>query len=176
MRIAIIVGRSSPASICVSAPPDLKKCMVNAVGSPALRVYTLSAFVISVADKGIFPPNGYSRVRCWEIFGKGYLSVMFQPSADCSSYRARGHTLSVAFYGHGMIGAASHQLSPLKLKRRPRSFGGLNMRCMSVRLSPSPRFVVLNATVNRAMSLSKLSYRKGPVWVDMCTMIAVRWL
>ena len=30
----IIVGRSSPAGARISAPPDLKKCMVNVVRSP----------------------------------------------------------------------------------------------------------------------------------------------
>ena len=53
-----------------------------------------------------------------------------------------------------MIGAVSHRLSLLKVMVEAASFGGLNMRCMSVRLSPSPRFVVLNATVSRAISLA----------------------
>ena len=43
----ITVGRSSPGSARVSAPPDLKECMVNVVRSPVLRACTLSAFVIS---------------------------------------------------------------------------------------------------------------------------------
>ena len=51
----ITVGRSSPARSRVSAPPDLKECMVNAVRSPALRACTLSVFVISGADMGVFP-------------------------------------------------------------------------------------------------------------------------
>ena len=38
----ITVGRSSPAHARVSAPPDLKECMVNAVRSPALRACTLA--------------------------------------------------------------------------------------------------------------------------------------
>ena len=45
---------SSPVSARVSAPPDLKECMVNAVLSPALRACTLSAFVISGADMDVF--------------------------------------------------------------------------------------------------------------------------
>ena len=73
---------------------------------------------------------------------------------------------SVVLDGHGMIDAVSHRRSSLgikEVKKRPRSFGGLIKRCISVRLSLSLRFVVLNATtVNRAMSLVKLSYRKGP--------------
>ena len=50
----------------------------------------------------------------WEIFGKGHASGVFQPSADCF-YGARGDTLCVVFYGHGMIGAASHRLSPWEI-------------------------------------------------------------
>ena len=53
-----------------------------------------------------------------------------------------------------MIGAVSHRLSPLEFKSETASFGDLNMRCMSVRLSPSSRLVVLNATVSRAMPMA----------------------
>ena len=109
----IIVGRSSPTSARVSAPPDRKKCVVNAVRSPALRA--CSAFGIYGADMGGFPPLGVPVFGRWEIFGKRYASVIFQPSADCS-YGARGHTLSIIFYGYGMIGAASHRLFPLETK------------------------------------------------------------
>ena len=92
----------------------------------------------------------------WEIFGKTCASVVFQLSADCS-YGAHRHTLSVIFYGHGMIGAVSHRLFPLGIKAEALSFGGLNVRCMSVRrLSPSPRLVVLNATARRAISLANV--------------------
>ena len=49
----ITVERFSPASACISAPPDLKECVENAVRSPALRVRTFSAFVISGADMGV---------------------------------------------------------------------------------------------------------------------------
>ena len=52
-----------------------------------------------------------------------------------------------------MIGVVPHRLPPLKIKAEAASFGGLNMRCMSVRLSPSPRVAILNATVSRAISL-----------------------
>ena len=83
----------------------------------------------------------------WKIFGKRHASIVFQLNADFS-HGARGHILSVVFYGHGMIGAISHRLSLLEIKAEATSFGGLNMRCMSVRLSPSPRFAVLNATVS----------------------------
>ena len=51
----ITVGRSFPASARVSVLPDLKECMVNAVRSPALRACSLSAFVVSGADIGVFP-------------------------------------------------------------------------------------------------------------------------
>ena len=64
----IIVGRSSPASARVSALPDLKECMVNAVRSPALRACTFSVFPLMVVPV----------VGRWEIVGKRYL-------ASCSS-------------------------------------------------------------------------------------------
>ena len=54
----ITLGRSSPASARVDAPPDLKECMVSAVRSPALRVCTLSIFVVSGADMVVFPLMG----------------------------------------------------------------------------------------------------------------------
>ena len=91
--------------------------------------------------------------RC-EIFGKRYVSsVAFQSSADFSC-GARSHTFSVVFYGHERIGAVSHRLSPLEFIAEAASFDGVNMGCMSIRLSPSNRFVVLNATVSRAVSLA----------------------
>ena len=145
----INVGRSSPASGRVSAPSDRKTCVVNAVCSPSLRA--CSAIGISGADMEVFPLMDVPVFGRWEIFGKRYASFVFQPSADCS-YGARGHTLDVVFHGHGMIGAVSHRLFPLETKVEAASFGGLNMRCMSIRLS---RFVMLNATVSRAMSLAK---------------------
>ena len=66
----ITVGRSSPASARVSAPPDLKKCMVNAVRSPVLRACTFSAFVIYVADMGVFPLMGVPVFGRQKILGK----------------------------------------------------------------------------------------------------------
>ena len=77
----ITVGRSSPASARVSAPPDLKECMGNAVRSPALRACTLSAFVVSGADMGVFPLMGAPVFGRRKILGKRYPCVMFQPSA-----------------------------------------------------------------------------------------------
>ena len=147
----INVSRSSPASTRVRAPSDRKKCVVNAVYFPALRA--CSAFGISGADMGVVPLMDVPAFCRWEIFGKRYASVVFQPSAECS-YGARGHALSVVFYDHEMIGAVSHRISPLEIKAEAASFGGINMCCMSVRLSPSPRFVVLNVTVSRAISLA----------------------
>ena len=73
----IIVDRSSPGSARVSPSPDLKECMVNAARYPALRACTLSAFVISGADMGVFPLMGGPVFGRWEIFEKGYPSVMF---------------------------------------------------------------------------------------------------
>ena len=77
----ITVGRSSPASARVNAPPDLKECMVNAVRSPALRACTMSAFVIYGADMGVFPLMGAAVFGRREILGKRYPCVIFQPSA-----------------------------------------------------------------------------------------------
>ena len=77
----ITVFRSSPASARVSASPDLKKCMANAVRSPALRACTFSAFVISGADMDVFPLMGVPVFGRQEVLGKRYPCVMFQPSA-----------------------------------------------------------------------------------------------
>ena len=109
----IIVGRSSPKGARVSVPSSRKKCVVNAVRFPALRA--CSAFGISGADIGAFLLMDVPAFGRWEIFGKRYASVVFQLSVDCS-YGVRGHTVSVVFYGNGMIGAVSH-LSHSKPKR-----------------------------------------------------------
>ena len=77
----ITFGRPSPASARVSAPPDLKECMVNVVHSPVLRACTFSVFVVSRADMGVFPLMGVPVFGYREILGKRYPSVMFQPSA-----------------------------------------------------------------------------------------------
>ena len=66
----ITVGRSPPVSARVSAPPGLKEFMVRAVRSPALRACTLSAFVISGADMGVFPLMGAPVFGRLEILGK----------------------------------------------------------------------------------------------------------
>ena len=144
----IIVGRSSPKGSCVSAPFDRKMCVANAVRFPALRA--CSAFGISGADMGAFLLMDVSAFGRWEIFGKRHASVVYQLSAVCS-YRERGHTVRVVFYGHGVIGAVSHRISPFEIKAKDASSGGLKLRCMSVRLNPSPRFVELNDTVSRAI-------------------------
>ena len=85
----ITVGRSSPSRYRVSAPPDLKECMVNAVRSPALRACTLSAFVISGADMGVFPLMGAPVFGRREILGKRYPCVMFQPAQSLLRCTAR---------------------------------------------------------------------------------------
>ena len=77
-----------------------------------------------------------------------------QGQLDVDAFNLFFYTLSVVFHGHGMIGAVLHRLSPLEIKSEAASFGDLNMRCMNVRLSPSSRLVVLNATVSRAMSMA----------------------
>ena len=69
----ITVGRSSPASARVRAPPDLKECMVNTVRSPALRACTLSAFVISGAYMSACPLMDVPVFGRREILGKRYL-------------------------------------------------------------------------------------------------------
>ena len=117
----ITVGRSSPASARVSAPPDLKECMVNAMRSPALRACSLSAFVISGADMGVFPLMGAPVFGRREIVGKSYPCVMSQRSPYCDvlldcSYGTCGHTLSVVLYCHEVIGAVSHRRPPLEIK------------------------------------------------------------
>ena len=157
----ITVGRSSPVSARVGAPPDLKECMVNAVRSPALRACTLRAFVISDAEMDVFSLMGAPVFGRLEILGKRYPCVMFQPSAVPTAMYC-----STALMGHVVIrlvsystvmrwSAPSRIVFPYwKLKRKPHSFGSRNTRCMSVRLNPSPLFKVLNATVNRAISLA----------------------
>ena len=94
----ITVGRLSPASTRVSAPPDLKECMVNAVHSPALRACTLSAFVISGADMDVFPLMGAPVIGRREILGKRYPCVMFQPNAVPTAMYC-----STAYMGHVVI-------------------------------------------------------------------------
>ena len=157
----ITVGRSSPVSARVSAPPDPKECMVNAVRSLVFRACTLSAFVISGADMGVFPLMGTPVFGRLEILGKRYPCVMFQPSAVptamyCST-ALMGHAVRrlVSYSTVMRWSAPSRIVFPhWKLKRKPHSFGSHNMRCMSGRLNPSPFFKVLNATVNRAISLA----------------------
>ena len=66
----------------LSGPSDLKECMVNAVRSPALRACTLSTFVISDADMGVFPLMVVLVFGRRELLGKKrYPCVMFHPSA-----------------------------------------------------------------------------------------------
>ena len=66
----ITVGRSYPANARVSAPPDLKECMVNAVRSSASRACTFSAFVISDANMVASPLMGVPVFGRREILGK----------------------------------------------------------------------------------------------------------
>ena len=54
---------------------------MSAVRFPALRACTLSAFVLSGADMGVFPLMGAPVFGCQEILGKRHPRVMFQPSA-----------------------------------------------------------------------------------------------
>ena len=99
----ITVGRASPSRARISAPPDLKECMVNAVRSPALRACTLSAFVISGADMGIFPLMGAPVIGRREILGKRYPCVMFQPGAVPTALYC-----STAHMGHVVICLVSY--------------------------------------------------------------------
>ena len=116
--------------------------MVNAVRSLALCACTLSAFVISGADMGVF-----LLIPCLTVVRsseKGTLaSCSSQRSPYCDvlldcSYGTCGHTLSVVLYCREVIGAVSHRLPPLEIRRKSLSFGSRNMRCVSVRLNPSP--------------------------------------
>ena len=79
----IIASRSSRASADVNVSPDLKEWMVNTTHSPSLRVWTLSALVMSGADMGVFPVMGVPVFGRWEIVEERHSSVMFQPSAEC---------------------------------------------------------------------------------------------
>ena len=111
----IAVGRSSPASARVSAPPDLKECMVNAGRSPALRPCTLSAFVISGADIGVFPLMGAPVFGRREILGKRYPYVMFQlsavPIAIYCSTAPMGHAvIRLVSYSTVMRGSAPSRI------------------------------------------------------------------
>ena len=99
----ITVGRASPSRGRVSTPPDLKECMVNAVRSPALRACTLSTFVTSGADLGIFPLMGAPVFGCREILGKRYPCVMFQPGAVPTAMYC-----STALMGHMVIRLVSY--------------------------------------------------------------------
>ena len=108
----LTVGRSSPVSARVIAPPALKECMVNAVRSPALRACILSAFCL--------PPNGCTCVWPSRDPRKEVplRHVPAQRSPHCDvlldcSYGACGHTLSVVLYCHEVVGAVSHCLPPL---------------------------------------------------------------
>ena len=79
--------------------------MVNAARFPALRACTLSAFVISGADMGVFPLMGFPVFARREIFGKRYPCVMFHPSAvPTGMYRY----FSTALLGHVVIRLVSY--------------------------------------------------------------------
>ena len=92
------VGRSSPASALVSAPPDLKESMVNAMRFPALRACIFSAFVIFGTDMGVFPLMAVPVFGRREILGKRYPCVMFQPSAVTTAMYC-----STALTGHHVV-------------------------------------------------------------------------
>ena len=108
--------------------------MVNAVHSLALCACTLSAFVISGADMGVF-----LLIPCLTVVRsseKGTLASCSSPAQSLLRCTARmplwtcGHTLSVVLYCHEVIGAVSYRLPPLEI---------------------------------RAIFLAKLPYHRGPV-------------
>ena len=115
--------------------------MVNAVRSLALCACTLSAFVISGVDMGVF-----LLIPCLTVVRSSETVPLRHVPAQCSpcdvlldcSYGTCGHTLSVVLYCHEVIGAVSHRLPQLEIRRKSLSFGSRNMRCVSVRLNPSP--------------------------------------
>ena len=125
------------------------------------RVYFERLRHIYGADMDVFPLMGAPVFGRLEILGKRYPCVMFQPSAVPTAMYC-----STALMGHVVIrlvsystvmrwSAPSRTVFPhWKLKRKPHSFGSHNMRCMSVRFNPSPLNKVLNAAVNRAISLA----------------------
>ena len=77
--------------------------MVNAVRFLALCACTLSAFVISVADMGVFLLMGAPVFGRRETLGKRYLCVMFQPSAVPTAMYC-----STALMGHVVMRLVSY--------------------------------------------------------------------
>ena len=71
---------------------------MNVVRFPALRACTLSAFVISGADMGVFPLMGAPVFGRRDIRGKRYPCVMFQPSTVPTAIYC-----STALMGHVVI-------------------------------------------------------------------------
>lgn len=123
------------------------------------RCYAHATFrpsVISSADMGVFPLMGVPVFGRWGTLGKRCPSVMLQPStvptAVYCSTTLMGHVV-MHFVSYSTVARYSAPFGIVflrwKLKRNPHLFGSRNMRCMSVRLSLSPRFVELNATLNR---------------------------
>ena len=122
--LCITVGRSSLASArVVSAPPDLKKCMVNAVRSPALRACTLAPLLYLVLTWAsplmgvpVFGrPSGDPREKVPLRHVPSQCSPFCDVLLNCS-YGAYGHTRSVVLYCHEVIGAVSHHIPPLEIK------------------------------------------------------------
>ena len=116
--------------------------MVNAVRSLALCACTLRAFIISGVDMGVFLLIPcLTVVRSSETVPLRHVPAQRSPYCDVlldCSYGTWGHTLSVVLYCHEVIGAVSHRLPPLEIRRKSLSFGSRNMCCVSVRLNPSP--------------------------------------
>ena len=137
-----------PLSSCLGCIPPL-------IGLPSLRFYAVgsSLFLLSVCFClcSLFYRDD---VLCWLLLARPFLYafhahlrfpvdlVWFRLSCD-----------------HGWIRSGSvnvrKQQQQQQVKRKPYYFGSRNMRCMSVRLNPSFLSKVLNATVNRAISLAK---------------------
>ena len=144
------------------APPERKECIEKSAFSPAARAWLFKACVISAADMGALPRMGAPPSPSREMLGNKYPRVISHPMADpmgtsCST-AVTGHVAKQSWLYATEIRWSAPSLMVLphwKLKRNPLRFGSLRMRCMSVRLSSSPRFVASKATVNRARSRAR---------------------
>ena len=99
--------------------------MVNAVRSLALCACTLSAFIISGVDMGVFLLIPcLTVVRSSETVPLRHVPAQRSPYCDVlldCSYGTCGHTLSVVLYCHEVIGAVSHSRSTPVAQLAPRN-------------------------------------------------------
>ena len=141
---------SSPLKILVIAPPERKQCIEMSVFSPSARARLFRACTIFAVVMGDLPRMGAPHSALREMLGNKHPRDTSRPRTNTNG--TRGQTLVIVCDRNKMIDSISYGLTNWKLKRNPLRFGSLKMRCMSVRLSSPPRFVVSKATVNRARS------------------------